>query len=426
MDPGNILSLLVALPKQYGRTINDLPYETLEHLFRLAKIGPVKPRITEHYEGDPNEISPNEDYPLFKTLRQVCKTWHDVATPLLFRTVVLWSHIGSWQNLNSIVSTPWLATHVHIVHLVTTRHLQPYSNYKQWRQAVYSDTAGERPLFETSDPNGGPLARLQMTQHGYYRRFEKWRDGEQAMAIHHTQRKIPPLYLDRLTHLSRVETIGHDELAVIKKKYKYRPHASWFGHWRAYENDTRREVETHVRDTTTCSGDVSPDHIDMFLTAVQKCGLTLDTLAIRNTQELFKSVYPVTASSLRCLELNLGLHEWGVTHWNPAQWPLSHWFRTMSNLEEVRVAMTARGTDVFELLSDITWPRLRKASFVKVRADCSSIIGFLDRHRENLEELLIDGSDMRSEEWEKLCTLETVEKWQSERKRLVLIKLGNQ
>ena len=58
-----------------------LPNEILLHIFRLAKNGRSNPvRVYKYlndgpdgnfFEGDPNKVNPNEDHPLYKSLRQV-------------------------------------------------------------------------------------------------------------------------------------------------------------------------------------------------------------------------------------------------------------------------------------------------------------------------------------------------------------------
>ena len=80
-------------------SIETLPAELLGYIFRLAKVGPKDPEevyiyptdITD-FRGDPNRVNPNEEHPLYKSLRLVCKRWSAISTPLLFETIVLLSH----------------------------------------------------------------------------------------------------------------------------------------------------------------------------------------------------------------------------------------------------------------------------------------------------------------------------------------------
>ena len=80
-------------------SIDTLPIELLDNIFRLAKVGRKDPKkvyifstgITD-FKGDPNEVNPNEEHPLYKSLRLVCKRWTTISTPLLFKTILLLSH----------------------------------------------------------------------------------------------------------------------------------------------------------------------------------------------------------------------------------------------------------------------------------------------------------------------------------------------
>lgn len=93
-------------------TIDNLPAELLDHIFRLAKLGRQDPQ--KHYmfsegimdfRGDPNEVNPNEQHPLYKSLRLVCKRWGDISTPLLFETIILLSHAK--VSIHELVPFHW-------------------------------------------------------------------------------------------------------------------------------------------------------------------------------------------------------------------------------------------------------------------------------------------------------------------------------
>lgn len=421
MKLSNRYSVLADLPDENRKTIDHLPLELLESIFYLAKMEPESPIVNKDYTGDPNEVNPNEEHPLFKTLRLVCGKWYDIATPALFRTVVLWSHIDSWQKLNDIASTPWLAPHVRTVQLATIRYLDLIENPSDFKLKIALDLWPEEHAgWKYSIPNGGPFAKLATDQESYFARYERWRDGERAMATHWTQQTAPALHLDKLENLARVETVGHDGLAVIKKRYNYTGYTCY--PWRTYKNGTRREVETDIQDVVTYGGDICPHHIDLFLTAAHRCGFNLDTLAIRNTQELMKSVHPISLSSLRRLEINLGSHEWDVPYWKRDDFPMSTWFRTLHDLEELSVTWRFRHTNIFSLLVGSTWPRLRYASFSGGVYSCGELVAFIDRHRDSLQELLVEESNMTDDGWTAICRREMVEEWQSKGKRLVLTR----
>ena len=98
-----ILDSVIATTKSIMSTsvsIDALPTELIDRIFRLAKLGRKDPEKVYmfstgiiDFRGDPNEVNPNEEHPLYKSLRLVCKRWRDISTPLLFDTFVLLSHV---------------------------------------------------------------------------------------------------------------------------------------------------------------------------------------------------------------------------------------------------------------------------------------------------------------------------------------------
>ena len=88
-------------PAMKSITINDLPDEILLTILLLARAGKADPErvfINNPYGPDmdflhdPNDVNPNEEYPLYKSARLICKRWKIIATPLLFETLILLSH----------------------------------------------------------------------------------------------------------------------------------------------------------------------------------------------------------------------------------------------------------------------------------------------------------------------------------------------
>lgn len=397
MQLSNRFSVLEDLPKPLNEqtSINDLPIELLEEIFRWAKLPEPLPTLPStfgaDYEGNPNYVSPNERFPLFKTLRQVCSKWHDLATPKLFRDVVLLSHVGSWYSLNKIATTPWLAQHVRKIQLATIRHLSVYENFKDYCHHEYNMIEDRR--FKYPGPNGGPLSLLPSDDpRSSYPRYRKWMAAEQKMSVHWQRGTTPPLKLHLLTALQQVETVGHHALAVVKRVYNYRTNRHWLGPWREYNNGTPREFITGCIDEVSRGSDISPNHLDLFLKAAQKSSLKLDTLHIRNSQELLLSTHKISFHGLRRLELHLGGYEWDVPFRD--RYPLSAWVSGLRKLEELSV-VTTYSYPVFRLLAEAPWPNLR---VVELR--CGNLLGrhlsglldFVGRHRRSLQALRLKGA----------------------------------
>lgn len=412
--------------------IGDLPSELLQHIFLWAKIGPSEPNIEDfrcygsRRREDPNSVAPNEEYPLFKSLRLVCRAWHALATPMLFQEVVLMPNVESWAHLNSVALSPSLAGHVKTIQLATIGILPRLTGFKEWKN-YNADHLTYGGSIKLSRPNRGPLSKLDTSPQSYFQRFQQWRDREQAMDDHWRQHSAPALRLDLLCNLSRVETIGHADLAVIKKEYNQMTNVDWVSDWWTHIPGTRREVETLVQDDTRYGGDIRTFHLELFLTAVQSCGISAHTLAIRNTQEFLLSKRPLSFRAIRRLEICTD-YDWWRPYRERERFPLSKWFHTLENLEELhinQISCCGDDKDIFAILADVHWPCLKKVTAPRASTVCDSLVAFLDRHRKSIEYLDVDGSDWAKDEWRRFCEEETVEGWRDEGKELVLRKKGD-
>ena len=124
MRLSNKYALLADLPNEDPRTIYDIPVEILQKIFYWASSERKEAKqVYIMYEGsprmgyatDPNEANPNDEHPVYKSLRQVSQAWNDIATPLLYHTMVLLSHPDSWEHLNNVALKPDLAQYVRVI-----------------------------------------------------------------------------------------------------------------------------------------------------------------------------------------------------------------------------------------------------------------------------------------------------------------------
>lgn len=79
-------------------SIDDLPVELLNEIITLAADDrPDSEKVANAGARDlvnsSNDIKQNKNYSLYKSLRLVCKLWLELATPLLFESIVLLSHL---------------------------------------------------------------------------------------------------------------------------------------------------------------------------------------------------------------------------------------------------------------------------------------------------------------------------------------------
>ena len=108
----------------------------------------------------------SNDNPLLKTLRLVSKTFHNIATPRLFHTVVLYQHLDRWEALNKIARHPELAKHVERIQLACLTEL-PSTNSEYLNEdedetgchyAIFLDP--QHASMADHPPDGGHLALL--------------------------------------------------------------------------------------------------------------------------------------------------------------------------------------------------------------------------------------------------------------------------
>lgn len=388
------------VPGDAPRSISDLPTELFEEIFLWAKLGQNTPtRRLDDYD-DPNVFSQNEEYPLFKSLRLVCRRLRDVATPRLFHTVVLLYHDKSWGHLNNIALSSHLAPHVRIVQVATVaRLLYPLHAYGELLEGWWN-VSQPSEMALTTRPNGGRFAKIRNDRSRCFEAYKRWHDGEQAMAQLHAvlceceggvTDLIPRLYLNRLPRLRRVETIGHYELAVVKRK---KSDCMGHGRWLLNGNRSRREMETMIIDSSLDEFDPS-ENLDLFLAAAQYCGLIWDTFTIRRVQDLLTGSFATYSRTMRRLELDFQQPQWRMLRPLPEDFQLASWVRTLDNLEELSVVMphVREHTCYFDpliLLTDVTFPRLRLLSLKRESIEQDSLVHFTERHRLTLRRMRFD------------------------------------
>ena len=207
----------------YLTSTGILPVEILAEMFIMAKVGRSPPRknwydldtMNLDFYGNPNYVNYNEEYPLYKALRLVCKHFSQMATPLLFGNVFLLSNIQVSRpiyvyflslagNENWMMSTLMSVIHVKQAladpilepgeprpHLQdsapcetcwsnhargTEPYLPAYGNIKEFR----ADNEGSFDRYKCPGPNYGPLAQLPTGVADFYSRYQRWHKAEKT------------------------------------------------------------------------------------------------------------------------------------------------------------------------------------------------------------------------------------------------------
>lgn len=365
--------------------------------------------IWKYREGiDPNPINPNEAYPCYKSFRNVCRAWYGVAMPLLFNSVVLFQHKDSWTHLGNICVSPHLAQHVRRIQLVTSYpgNTSVYHRPKTLKQFAMGAGGLYTSNSNRSSPNGGPLAKDPYDLKSKFRLYKRWREGEEYLKVCWNRTDPPKVSFNLLLGLRKVETIGHNELAVIKKRYINEKPQGLVNQWRIYRNETRREVETGLMDDMSSPRRTNKWHVELFLVAFRRSGSNLSCLAIRDPYEMITGpdirTILTTIRSLRRLELNLETYgEYRIYLFSHREQRLiadyfrraSNWVHNLDNLEELSITMRPecrKFADIFVFLFEEYFPRLKSLHLRTVRTTYNTLTAFLRRHRETIRVLRID------------------------------------
>ena len=315
--------------------------------------------------------------------------------------------LQSWQNLDKIAKAPGLAEQVKTVQIATTNHLPHYASFEAWYQQ-HKDLFESDWQFTVSYPMGGPFSNLSRLPKAYFARYQQWRSGEKTMINHWRNGTAPTLQLNLLKKVQMVETIGHDELDVIKREYNRRVSydGRLVGSHRSYRNVTRREVETLILDELKYGNDINATHLETFLRAVDISGATIPKLWLRSSKELLRlgskfDIARLQLHSLRRLDIYLGIYEWSEPYNNRSAYPISPWIRTLTGLEELDIFQRASGQeiDIFRIIGETNFPKLSSVRLTGTSITYSNIVAFAERHQNSLRSFWMIEPRVSPEDW---------------------------
>ena len=364
----------------------------------------------------------NNDNPLLKTARQVSKRLNEVATPLLFHTIVLYEHADCWQALNNICRTPHLAQHVKRIQLACLEPL-PEITKKQYSEEIFNHLWLWNPGTTSSDE---VVAIMEITTNEMgerYARYTAWREKEQMMCIPHEAPSAPSLELQLLGPL-HIETIGLRQLLVVRRNI-------CDGKARSPENYryiTRRHAETGWEDKQYLWEDcdwlpphVTHEHADLidpleptyhlsrFMNASKVAGGIITSLTLHAAYELLQQQHDFELPHLQCLTLDIlspNLELEYTAHLyarQPSTWLQS---RNLDNLESLSITQypeTKNAVDLVTLLADIQLPSLSYISLVRPETTLAALRRFKSQHLEQVRILRIETPLMKLSEWTEFC-----------------------
>lgn len=216
-----VQSISAKLGKAKNTSIDRLPIELIQ-------------QVLSYLEEDiwqPSDI--NDEYPVLKTMRLANSAFNKVASPFLFRNVILYEHTKCYAALNSIANVPYLAPLVEGVQLAELGYLPDCCRDDEEKDESTHDCQTDEACgsfdhwqsFRTRTPvpfeapAAGPMSKLDFSPEEMYKRYIAWRDGERTMKEYVRIGIVPSLDLHLLQDLRHIETVGFQKMRVIKRKW---------------------------------------------------------------------------------------------------------------------------------------------------------------------------------------------------------------
>ena len=246
-----------------------------------------------------------------------------------------------------------------------------------------------------------------------YNRTQLWGHNAQEFLDFLQAGTAPPLYLQGLTKVSKVETVSDKDLGVVE--YKDRT-----GQFRYRD---RRCLEPRCQQYSY----ICNTHLKAMMIAIKHTHITLTRLSLQSTAEICRPPFgvstPITIAEVQLphlLHLSITSPSPGPpqSHWiyrSRTSWlewgrpvPLS-WLSSLKSLHTFEVTENP-GYDseftVFEFLRDIHWPSLRRLRLKNIHGQVADLQRFLlltneDRYA-HLEELVIKDPVMAEADWVEL------------------------
>lgn len=408
-------------PTALSKVPTEIFYEIFSYLQhkQLSNFPESQPGRTR--EGEWNVSSKdwhNEEHPSLQSLRAVNKHFNSVFSPLLFESVVMLHHPGSWKKINNI-ATSWLAPSVKTLRVATHEDIPVYDNIKAWQNEIIRRRSppvdnsivllsllglfGHTPtmIYRDHPAATGSASKVDLSsKQKAYESYRYWADGEAVMREHEKARTAPELRLDLLKNLRRIQTVGRSQLAIEKTKLEAHPHA-WSSRWSSFAWASRRAIDS----STVDRGLVQMGNLDLLLRAAKECGTEIADLTLHDPRELAQ--YGTLThdgskfSSLCRLELNFQ---------SPTQPPLvlhngrAEWIFRLHNLEQLVIVhkelpASAFSGDIFNMFYGTTFPKLASLEARHVKTTYRALNSFIRSHAHTLQSLEIIEPGMSQEDW---------------------------
>ena len=360
-----------------------------------------------------------DDPESLKALRLVGRRLADIAAQLLYRRLIIFQHPDSWHKLELIAASPHLAPLVQKVDVAAlTRAFEP-SEFDAWKESSKKIRTKER-----SGTRAGQIATLMESLNDpkldvvlgirqRFQRYRRWLKGELAIDnIMYTSEGRTPLLVLPLPNLRAINMAGPTE------------------QWMPGPEIKRTERETGLQASRLMMRQVNlgaNSHLSFALRVFHHNQIQITTLELREYRQiLVDQMYPVPVMShLKTLILGFRykfVESFHFTHTDESKkpkWRLAPFLAGAENLTTLAIAQDfktfRRGLariqekerawiDMFSILTDAQWPKLRSINLHNVLLRSTSLLAFLEKHSDSLESLHIEEPVTCEKPWRALSS----------------------
>jgi len=353
------------------------------------------------------DLSDPDDGPCsLKALRLVSRRFNSLPLSHLFSTIFIYMHTDRWSALNSIASTPYLAWHVNRVEISNAELTRNFYDHDRWQRSraheVFPCARWPEPPKQLRQGVGSTMARTynelraSPSQEAAYLRYQTWCSGESTLEDLLREGKAPRLDLHKLPNLRVLST--HDPRLQFNVRFTHCSDPRRYTY-------SRRVLETGTR----YFDGLDNAHLSLFMLAMNQSDFALSKLQVSHLSELLsdRAHRPCTIPNLHHLVVGpppnghpLNTNDVGM----PLR--LAAWVTTLPRLSVFEVYRTREcvdNADLFAMLQDVHWPKLRIVRLEMVRSSAASLRHFLlEMYSYKIlpfEELVISAPVIIPEDW---------------------------
>jgi hypothetical protein len=368
--------------------------------------------VVDFFVDDPQSL---------KALRLVDRRFADIAVKYLYRRLVIFQHPDSWDKLELIAASPQLAPLVQNVDVTALTPASGFGRIDFWKESSKEIRMKERlgnragQVAILMDSLNDPELDVVLGTLQRFQRYRRWCNGEEAIEeIMDISEGQTPLMVLPLPNLRAVHVAGPTEDWMPGPKIKRRERETGL--------QASHRLMRHNNQAWNC-------HLSFALRDLHLNKIQITTLELHEYRQiLVDQMYPVPVmSQLKTLILGFRYQfaeSFQFTHPDESKkpkWRLAPFLAGAENLTTLAMAqdfktfrpnsvgmqeMECAWIDMFPILADAQWPKLRQLNLYNVLLRSTSLLAFLDQHSDSLESVRIKEPITREQPWRALtCTI---------------------